>query len=314
MTHVVRQNAAWQWVVVVLPVLLAWLLIRVMPEPSPSQPDPQLQSIAVSDAAELEAVFAELDYYWPPAPASNASSATQTETASVPAIAVQAMPVDLDALTVAKRKTLFFRILAPLVAAENRHLREQREFLERTFAAFETLPEAGPAASRVRAIASRFNVGGNLDRTETRAMLLRRVDIVPAALVLAQAANESGWGTSRFAREANNLFGMWTWDRKSGIAPKRRASDARHFVRVFDDLGAAVKNYLHTINVGPAYRELRDRRAAQRARGELPDAIELAAGLTRYSARGEEYVSEIREIIEYNGLHDLPTLELQREE
>src|SRR5690606_22874822 len=106
------------------------------------------------------------------------------------------------------------------------------------------------------------------------------------------------------------LFGMWTWDSNAGIAPMKRAAHAKHFVRVFDDLRAAVANYLHTINVGPAYRDLRDLRAAQRDNGETLDALGLAAGLRRYSARGEDYVREIRSIIEYNDLDDLPPLEI----
>jgi cytochrome c oxidase subunit 2 len=126
------------------------------------------------------------------------------------------------------------------------------------------------------------------------------VDAVPAALVLAQAANESGWGTSRFAQEANNLFGMWTWDKDAGLLPERRAANARHFVRVFNNLRGAVDNYLHTINTGPAYRELRMLREQQRLRGEPLSAWKLAAGLSRYSERGEEYVAEIRSIIRFN--------------
>src|SRR5690606_30742996 len=152
-----------------------------------------LRSVNAVEAAELEAIFNELGYRWPLDP---------TGTGAVPAIAVRAMPTDLDTLPVAERKRLFFRILAPLVAVENRRLREQRRFLEETFAATPRLPESGALASRGRAIASRFNVAGDINEPANRELLLRRVDAVPAALVLAQAANESGWGTSRFAREA----------------------------------------------------------------------------------------------------------------
>lgn len=291
-----------------LPITLAALLMHSMPAASRVAGIPGLTSIATTESAELEAVFESIGYRWPPAASLGAAGESV-----VPPIAVRAMPVDLHTLPVETRKALFFRALAPLIAAENRALREQRAFLQETFAAYPELPESGPVTSRVRAIASRFNAGGNLDDPRNRALLLRRVDIVPAALVLAQAANESGWGTSRFAREANNLFGMWTWDSSSGISPLRRVKHSRHFVRVFEDLRAAVTNYLHTINVGPAYRELRDLRARQRARGEQPDALTLAAGLTRYSARGEEYVAEIRSIITYNGLHELPPLQLDED-
>lgn len=259
-----------------------------------------LLTVAASASGELELIFAELNYQWPPEDAS-----------ALPALAVQTLPQDFDTLNVQQRKQLFFRILAPLLAAENNELREQREFLLQAFKQFERLPENGALFRRVRAIAQRFDLSGDPNDAAVRAELLRRVDIVPAALVLAQAANESGWGTSRFAREVNNLFGMWTWEKDEGIEPARRASNARHFVRSFGNLREAVGNYLHTINVGQAYRELRSIRAAQRARGELPSALELAAGLERYSARGEAYVSEIRRIIQFNQLDELPPLHLE---
>ena len=283
----------------VLPLLAGVLLARLAPVPRVTE-TLQLRNVAAAEAVELQAIFDELGYEWPP----------RSPAGGVPPVAVRAMPTDIDQLDVSERKRLFFRILAPLVAAENRQLFAQRRFLQQTFETYAELPEKGPVANRVRRIASRFNVAGDLDRADVRKLLLRRVDIVPAALVLAQAANESGWGTSRFAREANNLFGMWTWDRSAGLAPRERSKEARHFVRVFDNLQEAVRNYLHTINVGPAYGELRELRELQRMRGERPDAISLAAGLVRYSARGEEYVAEIRDIITYNRLQELPPLEL----
>ncbi len=287
------------------PATAALFFVRVMPQPEPPPVSAGFTVVTASQAAELETVFEALGYRWPPVAADAQSHAF------VPAIAVREMPADIDTLSVDARKAMFFRVLAPLVAAENHALREQRRFLLQAFAKYPQLPESGGIATRVRAIASRFNVGGNLDSPETRERLLRRVDTVPAALALAQAANESGWGRSRFAREANNLYGMWTWDKSKGMRPKERAKNARYFVRVFDDLRASVRNYLHTINIGPAYRELRELRAAFRERGEQPDGMTLAAGLTRYSARGEEYVNEIRAIIEYNGLHELPPLRIE---
>ncbi|HEX6929066.1 MAG TPA: glucosaminidase domain-containing protein [Gammaproteobacteria bacterium] len=288
-----------------VPVTVAFFSVRIMPKAQATGVVRGITVISASQVSELEVIFDALGYHWPPA-------SDGEEHAMLPAIAVQEMPEDIDSLPVDARKAMFFRVLAPLIAAENRLLREQREFLQKTFARYPRLPESGAVTARVRAIASRFNVSGDLDAPETRAQLLGRVDIVPAPLALAQAANESGWGRSRFAREANNLFGMWTWDEDRGIRPKARAKNARYFVRVYDSLRASVRSYLHTINIGPAYRELRALRAAQRARGESPDAMALAAGLTRYSARGEAYVDEIREIIEYNGLHELPPLRIDR--
>src|SRR5690606_4431193 len=105
-----------------------------------------------------------------------------------------------------------------------------------------------------------------------------------------------------------NLFGMWTWDSEAGIVLRRRVVNARHFIRVFDNLGAAVSHYLHTNNVGPAYRPPCELRAMQRARGEAPSPLVLAQVLKGYSARGGAYVAEIRDIIGYNSLDALPPL------
>ena len=94
--------------------------------------------------------------------------------------------------------------------------------------------------------------------------LYRRIDVVPVGLVLAQAANESGWGTSRFSLEVNNLFGEWTYKARHGVLPQQRADGARHFVRSFGNLRASVRSYMHNINSGQAYAPLRELRARMR--------------------------------------------------
>ncbi|MFO7857402.1 MAG: glucosaminidase domain-containing protein, partial [Ectothiorhodospiraceae bacterium] len=137
---------------------------------------------------------------------------------------------------------------------------------------------------------------------------------VPPSMAMAQAANESGWGRSRFAKEANNLFGVWTWDPEHGLRPERRAEGASHFVRVFPDLRASVRNYLYTINIGSAYEPLRQRRAEFRDRGKGVSGIQLSQGLERYSERGAAYVEEIQGMIRSNGLDELGQPELREVE
>lgn len=287
-----------------LPTAAAVVLRTVAPQNAPAATPPPrltLEPVEISASEELEALFNAIGFAWPP-----------DDGGYVPPVAVTTLPNDFDALSVTQRKALFFRTLAPLVAAENRRIREQRELL---LDAFEngTLAD-GELMTRIQRIAARYNVPGNVNDPATRRRLLQRVDVVPAALVLAQAANESGWGTSRFAQEANNLFGMWTWDRSRGIEPRERAANASHYVRVFENLQEAVANYLHTINVGNAYSQLRQLRAQARQKGEALSPSALAAGLSRYSARGEAYVTEIRSIIRVNELDQLPPLVLQSEQ
>ncbi len=251
---------------------------------------PALTPVVAGSSAELLAVFAEHGYAWPPE--------------AVPPLALQALPKDLDVLQTAERKQLFFSALLPLVLAENDRLLALRERLQNRFAEGEIAPDSA-AASEVQMIAERYKVSGDLNDPEFRAALLQRVDAVPVGLVLAQAANESGWGRSRFALEANNLFGLWTYQRDQGLPPLERDAGATHFVRVFPSLLAGVRGYIYNLNVGHAYDELRTLRAQLRAEQQPLDSVVLAGGLISYSERGEAYVAEIRQMIRGNGLDQL---------
>ena len=133
--------------------------------------------------------------------------------------------------------------------------------------------------------------------------VLSRVNTIPASLVLAQSANESAWGTARFAKNGNNYFGIWCWTRNCGLVPQRREEGARHEVASFDSIEMSITYYLLTLNSHPAYDALRDIRNELKTR-ELPvKGWDLAAGLIAYSERREAYVDEIRTIIEVNELH-----------
>ncbi len=132
--------------------------------------------------------------------------------------------------------------------------------------------------------------------------LLRRVDTVPASLVLAQSAKESGWGTSRFAREANNLFGVRCFSAGCGLTPRKRRQGQRHEVRLYDSIQDSISAYILTINTHPAYESLRGIRARTRAADGHPDGLLLAEGLLRYSTRGLAYVQEIQALIRSNNL------------
>ncbi|MFT7219380.1 MAG: Bax protein [Candidatus Azotimanducaceae bacterium] len=132
--------------------------------------------------------------------------------------------------------------------------------------------------------------------------LLERVDVVPASLVLAQGANESGWGTSRFAREGHNFFGIWCYSEGCGLKPESRTFGAKHEVRKFRTVQESVSFYLHNINIGHAYEELRGIRAQLREDEERLSGVYLSEGLIRYSERGTAYIKEIKELISQNDL------------
>ncbi len=204
------------------------------------------------------------------------------------------------------RKREFFDFLQPVVRAENSRIREQREHLRGLIAALEA-DESLSSGDRkwLARMAERYR--GQADEPLARARALWvRIDIVPVSLALAQAALESAWGQSRFAREANNLFGEWCFEPGCGVVPEQRPAGKSYEVEAFDGAGDSVRSYIHNLNSHPAYAELREIRARARAEGEMPDGYEMAAGLVNYAAIGEEYVKHIRSVIEGNGLRRQP--------
>jgi len=135
------------------------------------------------------------------------------------------------------------------------------------------------------------------------AKLKMRMDIIPVSLALAQAANESGWGTSRFALEGNALFGQWTWS-SNGISPKDKDPDQNHKVLQFQILKASVRAYKNNLNTHNAYKEFREVRAKLRQSGTRITGLALIKYLKNYSAIGEKYTKIIEGIIVQNSLTD----------
>lgn len=128
-------------------------------------------------------------------------------------------------------------------------------------------------------------------------VLLSRVDIIPPAMVIAQAAIESGWGTSLFAQEGNNLFGEWCFTKGCGIVPTRRPASATHEVRRFDSIEDSINSYYRNINTNNAYRSLRDLRTKIRNDKDKFTGRALVAGLGKYCGRGDIYIAEVRSMI-----------------
>ena len=201
-------------------------------------------------------------------------------------------------------KKRFLEGLIPLIRQENERILTLRSELGRLLArldAGQTVSER--ESQRLEKLARHYRVEGNvLKQSEARSELLDRIDIIPVSLALAQAATESAWGKSRFAREANNLFGIWTYDESKGLVPKRREAGKTHLVRKFDSRGESVRYYMHNLNTHPAYKALRRIRAEHRRRGESLDGMDLAEGLERYSAKGREYIEMIQRMIKQNSL------------
>lgn len=212
---------------------------------------------------------------------------------------------DFDAITdIEMKKQSFFSFLHQYVDAENTLILQTRERLLE----FSDIINRGMELSRTEqrtldSIAAEYKMqDSELNNTDLVEELLVRVDVIPVSLALAQAATESAWGTSRFAREGNNIFGQWCFEEGCGLIPGRRASDANHEVRAFASVEASVRGYFRNLNTNPSYEYLRELRAQMRMKGDSLNALALAHGLTRYSERGHLYVAEVQEIIRINDL------------
>ena len=217
-------------------------------------------------------------------------------------------------LTVLAKKQIFFRLLAPLALRSNELIRAERERLLALPRAEEMGIEdrewlAGLAEDYgLSAPGTDGGAGGGGDSPEAwhalMAELRVRVDEVPVSLVLAQAANESGWGTSRFTYQGNALFGQWTFGGSGMLPEAQRKSLGDYRVAAFESPLLSVIAYMRNLNTHPSYARLRDMRAEARAAGLPLIGYDLARGLDRYSERGQDYVDDLHNMIDVNRLRE----------
>ncbi len=246
-------------------------------------------AIRPGDVDRLRRVFAELGYD---------VARIGADGLAVPRLFVSPLPEDLKSVrSAAERKKLFVQAILPQVLLVNDLVLASRQRL----LALSDGIRAGSLGRRDREwladIKSRYFVeGDDLDE------LIRRVDAVPVPLALAQGAIESGWGTSRFAREGNAIFGQWTWAQRGGLVPKQRDEGAKHSIRAFRQVVDSISAYVRNLNTHTAYARFRNVRAAIRRVGGRLDSITLSTTLDRYSQRGAAYVDDIRGIMRRNRL------------
>ena len=206
------------------------------------------------------------------------------------------LPKDLKTLGDTKKKReLFIKILLPLILYENNKIIEDRKRLFKVLA--KNFNTAGERVWLKRRFKEYKIKDGDLSK------LKMRMDIVPVSVALAQAANESGWGTSRFALEGNALFGQWTWSKK-GISPKNKDPNKSHKILQFQVLKASVRAYKNNLNTHNAYKEFREARAQLRQRNEKILGLKLTKYLKNYASIGDKYVEILEDIITRNSLED----------
>tara|TARA_B100000497_G_scaffold127337_1_gene168778 strand:- start:1916 stop:3406 length:1491 start_codon:yes stop_codon:yes gene_type:complete len=211
-------------------------------------------------------------------------------------------PKDLDELQNTRlKKETFIKIVLPLVVAENERILADRKKLKGILKKRKT---SDLEKQWLRQKLLEYKVKkGNMDE------LVRRIDIIPTSIALAQAAKESGWGTSRFALEGNALFGQWTWS-DNGIAPLNRENDKNHKILKFPILRASVKAYQNNLNTHKSYYNFRNKRLNMREKNKDITGLELTETLKSYAQTGSEYIKILNQIIRQNRLTDFEPVRL----
>ncbi|MBO6487143.1 MAG: glucosaminidase domain-containing protein [Pelagibacteraceae bacterium] len=206
------------------------------------------------------------------------------------------LPKDLDRLkNTKKKKDTFIKIVMPLILDENNKILENRKKL------FKILSKSTNSMGEKRWLKRRFKEYGikKGDITELKV----RMDIIPPSIAIAQAAIESGWGTSRFALEGNAMFGQWTWS-KNGIEPTEKSKNQNHKILKFSMLRSSVKAYKNNLNTHNGYKEFREKRAELRKNNKKISGLKLVNYLYNYAATGKEYTKSLKRTIDQNGLTD----------
>ena len=224
------------------------------------------------------------------------------------AISKEKLPDFSSYSNVKEKKKAFFAFIERLADEANREIKAERSALLaiREFGQYDELDDS--ATEFLQKLATKYRLEDVEDTGRLVERLLVRVAPVPPSLAMAQAANESAWGTSRFAVKGNNLFGQWCFSKGCGIVPEQRAGDAFHEVASFKSPYASVRSYMLNIHRHDAYQELRRIRAEALKNKGFASGTVVAGGLESYSERGHEYIDEVRSMIRFNklGKYDQP--------
>lgn len=247
----------------------------------------------------MVASFISGGFYVPPQGDGARTESALSSLPSLPSWAGNDIPDFSNYRDTTEKKAAFFSYIYPRIVLANTRVLIERDYLN-------SLSTKDPLTTAEQAwLASqskRLRVDEEPGSQEQFTLLNKRLDVIPPALILAQAANESAWGTSRFATKGNNLFGQWCFSQGCGLVPRHRVEGATHEVAAFSSPYQSVRAYIQNLNRHQSYQGLRNKRQADRKAGKPLSGSALAHGLVSYSERGEEYVNEIRSMIRYNNL------------
>ena len=224
------------------------------------------------------------------------------ETKLVKPVALTLLPAEIKMIeSTKKRKEFFIQIVLPLVLKENNNIRLDRKML------FNIINKSNNTQLEKKWLEKKYKQYGVISKDLS--VLKVRMDEVPVSLAIAQAAKETGWGTSRFAQEGNALFGQWTWSGE-GLKPKEADEDKGHKVMKFNVLQASVRAYQRNLNTHRSYENFRLARAQLRDAGKKLDSIILSQFLDNYAETGNQYVEVLQKIIKQNNLKDFDDAKL----
>ena len=217
-------------------------------------------------------------------------------------VALTLLPQEIKMIeNVVKRKDFFIQIVLPLIIQENNNIRLDRKTL------FNIINKSNNTASEKEWLEKKYKQYGV--NSKDLSVLKIRMDEIPTSLAIAQAAKETGWGTSRFAQEGNALFGQWTWSGE-GLKPKEAKKGEDHKVMKFNVLQASVRAYQRNLNTHSSYKDFRKARAEFRDLNKPLDSIELSKYLNKYAETGNQYVEVLQKIITQNKLKDFDDAKL----
>jgi Bax protein len=248
--------------------------------------DEQPSDVILLSAATIEELFKSTNY----------NLADVRKNKLVKPISLDLLPKEIVKIeNTKKRKDFFIQIILPLVIDENNSIKLDRMKL------FSVLNKSKNTKTEQEWLNMKFKQYGVVNKDLST--LKVRMDEVPVSMAIAQAAKETGWGTSRFAQEGNALFGQWTWN-GDGIKPSDAEDDSTHKVMRFKVLQASVKAYQRNLNTHSSYKDFRSARAELRDEGKKLDSMILSEYLDKYAETGKEYVKTLQQIIRQNNLTD----------
>ena len=243
-------------------------------------------------AATIEQLFKETNYFLEDV----------RKTKLVKPVSLSLLPNEMKMIeNIKKRKNLFIQIILPLILEENDIIRLDRKKL------FSMLNRSKNTNAEKKWLDDKFKQYGVVNKDLSTLKI--RMDVIPTSLAIAQAAKETGWGTSRFALEGNALFGQWTWTGE-GIKPADADSETKHKVMKFKILKSSIRAYQRNLNTHSGYKKFRMVRADLRDNDQKLDSLILADYLDKYAATGNEYIVILKKIIEQNNLTDFDDVKL----